>query len=147
MNQWSFDVRSWGPSQATLQSGVTSELGGTIRQEKCSRNARPQKDAEGAARCPLCSQNAHDPLEERRRKFEGIPARRAVGDSSEPSLGTGNTSKLGRIIYSFHSSTVGWQTFVVRPPLSSISITHRKPLADVLRFLHLVEHRHGIVFD
>jgi len=26
----------------------------------CSRNARPEKDAEGAARCPLCSQNAHD---------------------------------------------------------------------------------------
>jgi hypothetical protein len=23
------------------------------------RNARPQKDEEGAARCPLCSQNAH----------------------------------------------------------------------------------------
>jgi hypothetical protein len=23
-------------------------------------NARPQKDEEGAARCPLCSQNAHD---------------------------------------------------------------------------------------
>jgi hypothetical protein len=26
----------------------------------CSRNARPQKDEEGAARCPPCSQNAHD---------------------------------------------------------------------------------------
>jgi hypothetical protein len=25
----------------------------------CSRNARPQKDEEGAARCPPCSQNAH----------------------------------------------------------------------------------------
>ena len=25
----------------------------------CSRNARPQKDGEGAARCPPCSQNAH----------------------------------------------------------------------------------------
>ncbi len=25
----------------------------------CSRNARPQKDREGAARCPSCSQNAH----------------------------------------------------------------------------------------
>ena len=25
----------------------------------CSRNARPQKDGEGAARCPSCSQNAH----------------------------------------------------------------------------------------
>jgi hypothetical protein len=26
----------------------------------CSRNARPEKDGEGVARCPLCSQNAHD---------------------------------------------------------------------------------------
>jgi hypothetical protein len=26
----------------------------------CSRNARPQKDEEGVARCPPCSQNAHD---------------------------------------------------------------------------------------
>ena len=26
----------------------------------CSRNARPQKDEGGAARCPPCSQNAHD---------------------------------------------------------------------------------------
>jgi hypothetical protein len=26
----------------------------------CSRNARPAKDEEGAARCPPCSQNAHD---------------------------------------------------------------------------------------
>ena len=26
----------------------------------CSRNARFQKDEEGAARCPPCSQNAHD---------------------------------------------------------------------------------------
>jgi hypothetical protein len=25
----------------------------------CSRNARPQKDGERAARCPPCSQNAH----------------------------------------------------------------------------------------
>ena len=25
----------------------------------CSRNARPQNDGEGAARCPSCSQNAH----------------------------------------------------------------------------------------
>ena len=25
----------------------------------CSRNARPQKDGEGVARCPSCSQNAH----------------------------------------------------------------------------------------
>ncbi len=25
-----------------------------------SRNARPQEDEEGAARCPPCSQNAHD---------------------------------------------------------------------------------------
>jgi len=25
----------------------------------CSRNARPQKDGQGAARCPSCSQNAH----------------------------------------------------------------------------------------
>ncbi len=25
----------------------------------CSRNARPQKVGEGAARCPSCSQNAH----------------------------------------------------------------------------------------
>ena len=25
----------------------------------CSRNARPQKDGDGAARCPYCSQNAH----------------------------------------------------------------------------------------
>jgi len=24
----------------------------------CSRNARPQKDGEGAARCPFCSRNA-----------------------------------------------------------------------------------------
>jgi len=26
----------------------------------CSRNVRPQKDERGAARCPSCSQNAHD---------------------------------------------------------------------------------------
>ena len=26
----------------------------------CSRNVRPQKDREGAARCPSCSQIAHD---------------------------------------------------------------------------------------
>ena len=26
----------------------------------CSRNARPQKGGEGTARCPLCSQNAHN---------------------------------------------------------------------------------------
>jgi len=26
----------------------------------CSQNARPGKDEEGAARCPPCSQNAHD---------------------------------------------------------------------------------------
>ena len=26
----------------------------------CSRNARPEKDEEGATRRPLCSQNAHD---------------------------------------------------------------------------------------
>ena len=26
----------------------------------CSRNARPPKDEEGAARCPPCSQNTHD---------------------------------------------------------------------------------------
>jgi hypothetical protein len=26
----------------------------------CARNARPQKDEEGAARCPPCLQNAHD---------------------------------------------------------------------------------------
>jgi hypothetical protein len=26
----------------------------------CSRNARPQKDGEEAARCPPCSQNAHN---------------------------------------------------------------------------------------
>ena len=26
----------------------------------CSRNARHQKDWEGATRCPLCSQNAYD---------------------------------------------------------------------------------------
>jgi len=26
----------------------------------CSRNARPQKEGKGAARCPSCSQNAHD---------------------------------------------------------------------------------------
>jgi hypothetical protein len=26
----------------------------------CSRNARPKKDGEGVARCPSCSQNAHD---------------------------------------------------------------------------------------
>ena len=25
----------------------------------CLRNARPQKDGKGAARCPSCSQNAH----------------------------------------------------------------------------------------
>src|SRR5207302_9602089 len=28
------------------------------RLSPCSRNARPQKDGEGAARCPSCSQNA-----------------------------------------------------------------------------------------
>ena len=27
---------------------------------RCSHNARPQKDEEGAARCPPCSRNAHD---------------------------------------------------------------------------------------
>jgi hypothetical protein len=26
----------------------------------CSRNARSKKDGEGVARCPSCSQNAHD---------------------------------------------------------------------------------------
>jgi hypothetical protein len=26
----------------------------------CSRNALPEKDGAGAARCPSCSQNAHD---------------------------------------------------------------------------------------
>jgi hypothetical protein len=26
----------------------------------CSRNARPEKDEERVARCPPCSQNAHD---------------------------------------------------------------------------------------
>jgi hypothetical protein len=26
----------------------------------CSRNARPEKDGKGVARCPSCSQNAHD---------------------------------------------------------------------------------------
>ena len=26
----------------------------------CSRNAQPQKEGEGAARCLFCSQNAHD---------------------------------------------------------------------------------------
>ena len=26
----------------------------------CSRNARPQKDGEGAARCPSCSQSPRD---------------------------------------------------------------------------------------
>jgi hypothetical protein len=32
---------------------------GWLGRSPCSRNARPQKDGEGAARCPPCSQNAH----------------------------------------------------------------------------------------
>ena len=44
-----------------------SELGRNIyipvnetRMGLCSRSARSQKDEEGVARCPSCSQNAHD---------------------------------------------------------------------------------------
>ncbi len=30
------------------------------RLSRCSRNVRPEKDGEGAARCPSCSQSPHD---------------------------------------------------------------------------------------
>jgi hypothetical protein len=76
----------------------------------CSRNARPQKDREGAARCPSCSQNAHDqnvlvrcaqyraasatPFEARGREVEGIRLTRAEGDSSEPSWGQRTRASL-----------------------------------------------------
>ena len=40
----------------TAQEGEGMETDGLL----CSRNARPKKDGEGATRCPLCSQNAHD---------------------------------------------------------------------------------------
>ena len=41
------------PAQGTEQGLEPDDL-------LCSRNARPLKDGEGAARCPSCSQNAHD---------------------------------------------------------------------------------------
>ena len=31
-----------------------------LKRFHCSRSARPQKGGAGAARCPSCSQNAHD---------------------------------------------------------------------------------------
>ncbi len=41
----------------------------------CLRNARPQKDRKGAARCPSCSQNAHGETVRAREKS----ASRALG--------------------------------------------------------------------
>ena len=80
------------------------------------------RGGEGTARCPSCSQNAHDqnvlvrcaqlratlaaPLKNDEESSKGY-ARRAVEDSSEPSLGTRKTSKLKRIIYSFPQSWAG----------------------------------------
>ena len=53
-------LRAVEDPSAPIPEEIASELGGIIGQERCSRNARPQKDGDGAARCPLCSQNAHD---------------------------------------------------------------------------------------
>ena len=48
-------------SRYILFSAALSKRGGMEPDDLlCSRNARPQKDGEGAARCPSCSQNAHD---------------------------------------------------------------------------------------
>jgi hypothetical protein len=81
MNQISFDARIRGSTRLPLRKQVgiewaqwgtypgypkatyTSELGGMGRTPTlvlCSRNARPEKDEKGVARCPSCSQNAHD---------------------------------------------------------------------------------------
>ncbi len=60
----SLDARSGRPIQASLLEEVRASLEGSLYRDLigllCSRNARPQKDEEGAARCPPCSQNAHD---------------------------------------------------------------------------------------
>ena len=51
---------SGGPSQAAYSGeGKRASLEGSLVR-LCSRNARPQKNEEGAARCHSCSQNVHD---------------------------------------------------------------------------------------
>ena len=46
----------WETKQVTLLGEKRASLEGPL----CLCNARPEKDKEGAARCPFCSQNAHD---------------------------------------------------------------------------------------
>ena len=48
-----------GRSISPIPKEITSELGRVI-DLKDALPTRSQKDEEGAARCPLCSQNAHD---------------------------------------------------------------------------------------
>jgi len=44
----------------TLVSRMLKKVAGWLERSPCSRNARPQKDEKGAARCPSCSQSPPD---------------------------------------------------------------------------------------
>ncbi len=48
------------PSNQKRLPSLREEMEDALDGLLCSSNARPQKDGEGAARCPSCSQNAHD---------------------------------------------------------------------------------------
>ena len=48
------------PSNQKRLPSLREEMEDALDGLLCSCNERPQKDGEGAARCPSCSQNAHD---------------------------------------------------------------------------------------
>ena len=62
--EWPRSMGAVGSTRAPFLRGVNDRVWRDGDREPddllCSRNARPQKDGEGAARCPSCSQNAHD---------------------------------------------------------------------------------------
>jgi hypothetical protein len=59
MKQCSLDARSESQRGPPFQGRCGKKLA-QLAHPCCSRNARPQKDEEGVARRPPCSQNAHD---------------------------------------------------------------------------------------
>jgi hypothetical protein len=58
MKRCSFDARSRRRTTPALQEEKEEMREGRL--PRCSRNARPEKDGEEAARCPSCSQSPHD---------------------------------------------------------------------------------------
>jgi hypothetical protein len=53
------DDRPVPMSVEAIRKDSVNEMWSGVVVSPCSRNARPQRDGEGAARCPPCSQNPH----------------------------------------------------------------------------------------